>query len=122
MLVNNELNLPQPENVPDTASNVPYGFLGDEAFPLQADFLKPFNQRELTPETNVINYFLSRACRVVDNAFGSLEARLKVFHSNISLKPDSIANFVMCCCIQHTYLHTCSEGYVIPQDLEETNR
>ena len=60
MLVNNELNLPQPENVPNTASYVLYDFI-DEAFPLQADFLKPFNQRELTPETNAINYCLIRA-------------------------------------------------------------
>jgi hypothetical protein len=41
------LSLPQPENVPNTAFNLPNVFIGNEAFSLLAGFLKPFNLGEL---------------------------------------------------------------------------
>jgi hypothetical protein len=58
-------------------------FIGDEFFFLRADFLKPLNQRELRTETKAFNYVLSRASKAVENAFGILGARFKVFHTNI---------------------------------------
>jgi hypothetical protein len=45
-------------------------FVGDEAFALRKDFLKPFSQRELTNERRIYNYRLSRARRVIENVFG----------------------------------------------------
>lgn len=78
MLVNNELNLPQSENVPNTASNLSYVFIGDEVLSFQADLLKPFNQRELTLETNGITYFFNKAHRVIENSFSILVAMFKV--------------------------------------------
>jgi len=44
-------------------------FIGDEAFFLKSDFLKPYNQRELT-ERQIFNYHLSIAYRTVKNVFG----------------------------------------------------
>ena len=53
----------------------------------------------------------------MENAFGIFAARFRVFHSNITWKPDSIADGVMLLCVA-----TSSQGYITPQDLEETNR
>lgn len=71
------MNLPHSENVPNTACNLSYVFIGDEALSFQADLLKPFNQRELTPDTIGITYFLNTAHTVMENAFGILVARFK---------------------------------------------
>nr|XP_027208469.1 uncharacterized protein LOC113802147 [Penaeus vannamei] len=55
------------ESVTATSNCVlPYVFVGDEAFALRTDFLKPYSQKDLHSETRVFNYRLSRARRVAE--------------------------------------------------------
>lgn len=49
--------------------DLPYVFMGDEAFTLLEDFLKPFSQKDLNPERKIFNYRLSRARRIMENVF-----------------------------------------------------
>lgn len=46
-LVANKLNLSAPEVVVSGKPPLNYVFVGDEAFAMRHDFLKPYNQREL---------------------------------------------------------------------------
>lgn len=46
--------------------------VGDDAFPLKTYLLKPFSNVTLSKEQKVFNYLLSRARRIVENAFGIL--------------------------------------------------
>jgi len=49
---------------------MPYVFVGDEAFPLKKYFMRPYPGRLInSQEKKVFNYRLSRARRVVENAF-----------------------------------------------------
>ena len=58
----------------------------------------------------------------MENDCGILAGGFRVFHTNISLKLDNnIVDIVMCYCVLHNFLHTCLEGYITPQDLEEAN-
>ena len=49
--------------------------VGDDAFPRRTNLLKPFSKRNLSLEEKVFNYRLSRARRVVENAFGIFDSR-----------------------------------------------
>ncbi|XP_048036196.1 protein ALP1-like [Megalobrama amblycephala] len=77
------LNVPRPEPLPASNKTLPYTFVGDEAFPLRTDLMKPYPFRNLDHGQRIFNYRLSRARRTVENAFGILANRLRVFLSNI---------------------------------------
>lgn len=60
---------------------LPHGhfFFGDNAFPLKEYLLKPFPENHLTMKQKVFNYRLSRARRIVENAFGIMASRFRIF-------------------------------------------
>lgn len=66
-----EIHLPATE--PFDGCPLPYVFVGDEAFPLREYLMRPYPGLQLTNDaTKIYNYRLSRARRVVENAFGKL--------------------------------------------------
>uniref|UniRef100_A0A803JJM1 DDE Tnp4 domain-containing protein n=1 Tax=Xenopus tropicalis TaxID=8364 RepID=A0A803JJM1_XENTR len=71
-LQNDQLHLPSNS---DSREGLNYAFVADEAFALHKHILKPFPQKHLTMERRIFNYRLSRARRVVENAFGILANR-----------------------------------------------
>ena len=77
-------------------------FLGDDAFPLRENLLKPFSRfAALTETQKVFNYRLSRARRVVENAFGIRVSRFRVFAGSIALKMDTTVDLVFAACVLH---------------------
>jgi hypothetical protein len=103
-LLHEELNLPLPRKPDKSASDLPYVFVGDEAFALCKDLLKPFSQKQLTNERRVFSYRLSRARRVIENTFGIMASRCRVFHTEINLKLEGIETVVLSCCVLHNFL------------------
>lgn len=73
-LHSNEANLPAAKPLPgDTTGRlVEHFLLGDDAFTLKPWLMKPYPSRSLSHDQRVFNYRLSRARRVVENAFGIL--------------------------------------------------
>ena len=69
-LENNSLIIPQASYLAGTNTLFPYVIVADDAFAL-----KPYSQVGLTKERCIFNYRLSRARRVVENAFGILANR-----------------------------------------------
>ena len=98
---NNTLNLPPDEPIEGMADDVPYFFLGDDAFPLNKRMMKPYGHRVLTHNERLFNYRLSRARRVVENAFGILAARFRVLHRPMAQKVENTIDIVYCCCVLH---------------------
>jgi len=79
-LENDDLYLPQDEALPGRKILVPYMPVADDAFPLTRHIMKPYatvlNKGSLK---RVFNYRLSRARRIVENAFGLLTSAFRIF-------------------------------------------
>lgn len=80
---NNKLNIPAPTNLPMSQKIVPYVFVADDAFGLKTHTMKPFPSQYLPLDERIFNYRLSRARRVIENAFGIAASRFTIFRRPI---------------------------------------
>lgn len=108
-LQNNNLKIPPAESAEHSSRILPYVFMADNAFPLRCDMIKPFRQIDLNShERKIYNYHVSRARRIVENTFGILASRFRIFHTQINLEPHRIESVVMACCVLHNFLMSSS--------------
>ena len=84
--------------------NTNFVFVADDAFALTENIWKPFSRKDLTQEKQIFNYTLSRARRCVENAFGVLAARFRIFHTTIHMQPSKVGDIVMACVVLHNFL------------------
>lgn len=111
---NNELSLPQAEPLQARDKPIPYFLVADDAFALSNNVQKPFAQTNLTGLQRVFNYRISRARRIIENAFGILSCRFRVFRKAIHLIPSKVKSIVLASCALHNYLMTRSNTYNYP--------
>lgn len=99
-----ELGLPGPLQLPGTALELPLVFVGDEAFPLLENLMRPYPKRGLCLSKRIFNYRLSRARRIIENAFGILVTRWRIFRQPIQASYDTITAVVWAAVSLHNYL------------------
>lgn len=97
-------NLPEPTALPGDNEVMPYFMIADEAFPLRSYLMKPYPHRNLNHHQRIYNYRLSRARRIVENAFGILASRFRVMLSPMQLSPNRAEIVVLACCALHNLL------------------
>ncbi|XP_034065944.1 protein ALP1-like [Gymnodraco acuticeps] len=106
-LENRTFNIPAPAPLPASDQAVCYHIVADEAFPLKEYLMKPYPNRRLAVEQRIFNYRLSRARRVVENAFGILANRFRVFLTTINIQDTAkVEAIVLACCALHNFLRT----------------
>ncbi|XP_041422068.1 protein ANTAGONIST OF LIKE HETEROCHROMATIN PROTEIN 1-like [Xenopus laevis] len=113
-LKNKEVQLPTNN---ETTEGLNFVFVADEAFALQEHILKPFPVKTLTKQRRIFNYRLSRARRVVENAFGILANRFRVFHTAITLSPAKVDLVVLTCCVLHNFLRRTNGNVYMPNNM-----
>ena len=88
-LEKNTIHVPKPEPLSPNSTHpypYPYVFVADEAFPLKTYIMKLYAHRGLNATERIFNYRLSRARRIVENAFGILATRFRVFRTKICFR------------------------------------
>lgn len=112
---NRQLQLPSPVFNEDIGCHLPYVFVGDAAFALDTHMMKPFGETPgYKPEETIFNYRLSRARRVVENSFGILASRFRVFRSNIIGSETLVQNIILAATALHN-LHLIREDSLPPK-------
>lgn len=102
-LLHGELELPQPSALPN-GDVLPYFIVGDAAFPLKSNLMRPYPGRNLEILQENFNYRLSRARRTIENAFGVLVARWRILLSPLQLQPDAAENIVKASVVLHNFV------------------
>ncbi|XP_065194788.1 uncharacterized protein LOC135826078 [Sycon ciliatum] len=113
--------------LPDATDSVPglgqlpYFMVGDEAFPLRSYMMRPYPGKQLSIDKRIFNYRLSRARRIVENAFGILVARWRLFRQPINAKPENVVHFTKACVVLHNFLQTESSATYCPSGFIDTD-
>lgn len=117
-LMKQTLILPAPAQLPTIAHRVPYVFVGDEAFPLSENLMRPYPRRYVTGnyEHQIFNARLSRARQTVECAFGQLASRFRVFRRPFECKVDTVRDVVKASLVLHNYLK--SSTHISTEDME----
>lgn len=110
-MLTNELQFPDEEPLSSGGINMPYVFVGDEAFALMTNLMRAYPKGHLTTSRKIYNYRLSRARRVVENAFGILSTRWRVFKRPFECKIDLVDKIVKATCVLHNYCIDNTIGY-----------
>uniref|UniRef100_A0A8C5LVR0 DDE Tnp4 domain-containing protein n=1 Tax=Leptobrachium leishanense TaxID=445787 RepID=A0A8C5LVR0_9ANUR len=106
----NSLNIPKPKMLPGTDIAVPFAFVGDEAFALSTNLLRPYGGRQLSDKKRIFNYRLSRARRYVECSFGILSNKWRILHRPLDVNVDFAVDIVKSCCVLHNFIRD-RDGY-----------
>uniref|UniRef100_A0A3Q0QRU5 DDE Tnp4 domain-containing protein n=1 Tax=Amphilophus citrinellus TaxID=61819 RepID=A0A3Q0QRU5_AMPCI len=83
---------------------MPHVLVADEAFPLQRHIMRPYPGRQLQRKERCFNYRLSRARRIVENAFGILSTQWQMYHRVLGICPRKADSVVKATCILQNYM------------------
>ncbi|XP_028140337.2 uncharacterized protein LOC114334492 [Diabrotica virgifera virgifera] len=104
LLTRCKLNLPEYSSLPGREKLVPHVFLGDDAFPLSPNLLKPYpGAQDKGSPKRIFNYRLSRARRISENVFGMLSSIFRIFRKPLLLEPETAEVVVMACIYLHNF-------------------
>lgn len=98
------IGLPDPQPLRFDDRVMPYFIIGDDAFPLQTWLMKPFSRLQLTDSERIFNYRLSRARRVVENAFGILSNRFRCMLTAMPQTTDCVRKIIQASVVLHNLM------------------
>ena len=95
------LNLPPADPLIGDNKDIPYFFVGDDAFGIAKWLMKPYPMRRLTPTERIYNYRFSRARRIVENGFGILANRWRCLLTTLGVSRNTAKSVVLACLTLH---------------------
>uniref|UniRef100_A0A1X7UIW8 DDE Tnp4 domain-containing protein n=1 Tax=Amphimedon queenslandica TaxID=400682 RepID=A0A1X7UIW8_AMPQE len=126
----NTLSIPEPV-LSQICVHMPYFFVADCAFPLKTYILTPYPGSYLPENKRIFKYWLSRARCVIENAFGILATKFRIFRRPIIAKVEKVTRITQAACVLHNYLKIlemhcpvsarlyCPPGFVDQEDTKE---
>ena len=115
------MSLPQPEHLPGCRlPQLPFYLVGDEIFALKPWLLHPYPGKNIKEEESIFNYRLSRARRVIENCFGILVARWRIFCRAIQAKVETVQTIVQAAICLHNYLRQTDTASYCPAGFDDS--
>nr|CAI5859379.1 unnamed protein product [Callosobruchus analis] len=107
--------------IPQTGiTPLPHVILGDEAFSLSENIMRPYCGKSLTTKKIIFNYRLSRALRYIECCFCILVNKWRIFHRPLNVDIEFAENIIKVCCVLHNYVRL-RDGYRYDHTLYETS-
>lgn len=100
----NRVGFPEDSTLPNDDTPIPFYIVADDAFALKTWLIKPYSHQSQVHNEKIYSYRLSRARRVVENAFGILQMRLRIFITTIQLEPSIVKLLTMCGYVLHNLI------------------
>uniref|UniRef100_A0ABD2VVJ1 DDE Tnp4 domain-containing protein n=1 Tax=Trichogramma kaykai TaxID=54128 RepID=A0ABD2VVJ1_9HYME len=94
-----KLNFPEDDGRYGLEVNTPYFIIGDGAYALSRNLIKPYPGHELTSMQKMFNKRISRARINVERAFGKLKKKWKIFKQPIEQKLSKTKLIVTVACV-----------------------
>lgn len=104
--------------------NVPVYLIGDSAFRLTPNMMKPYPFGTARTEAQAsFNYNLSKNRRLVENAFGQVKARFRRTGKGLEVSLEHSRDVIETCCILHNFLNEQNDDINQKwlEELEKTN-
>ena len=104
---NNLLNFPPAEPISgyDQTKQFPFPFIGDEAFALKPYMMRPYARGNgLGTREAIFSYRLSRARRIIENSFGVLASRFRIFRRPIIADVENVKFITKATLSLHNFL------------------
>lgn len=106
-MLEKSLNIPNPKAISNVdRTPLPHVIVGDEAFGLTENIMRPYAGKSLSYEKRVFNYRLSRARRNIECTFGILANKWRIFHTPLNVNIDFAENIIKACCVLHNFVRT----------------
>lgn len=119
-LNNGSLPIPDPMSLTKSGESVPFVLVGDEAFALHNNLLRPFGGTHLDERKKIFNYRLSRARRYVECAFGIMAAKWRILHRAIDTSTTLTVKIIKACIVLHNFVRE-RDGFRFDESYEATS-
>lgn len=117
------LNFPEPKPIEGCSFNpLPYHLVGDEIFPLRKYLMRPYPGAGITHEKSIYNYRHSRGRRTIENTFGILANRWRIYHTPIQATPEHVERLVMATIVLHNFLRKNALRSYCPPGLADSEK
>lgn len=128
----NTFNIPPPRKIPGTEIIAPFVIVGDQAFPLLMNMMRPYPEKQVlrSREKEEYNYRHSRARRVSENAFGISTNLFPVYSKPFDIRCQNTRNnLIITTCLLHNMIRDENDDFflrhrtdiMIEQGEEDTN-
>lgn len=117
--IDNKTFLP-PKSLPGTDTPVPHVFVGNEGFKLQTYLMRPFPRKAIVEnlEKKIYNKRYCRARRVIENAFGILAQKWRVFFRPIECDIETAVHVIKAACCLQNFIRATTAN--VPTDERES--
>lgn len=114
-----KLNIPDGKPLPGTIEKLPFTIIGDEAFPLKTYLLRPYPGPQMYADDTKkkFNDRLSRARKVVEDTFGQLTQKFRIYSRRIKILPQNADKIIMTTCILHNFIKQHGNSIQLPTSL-----